>query len=342
MKDTNKKLMVVGILVAGAVFVSGGALAYQSLTPADVADAETLSSVDLANQQAADSTEDSIQLIENVPEAGDSLTDNVAPVITTEDVTIDEGTDLNILDGVTAKDNVDKDVTDQIQTEGTVDTQTPGTYEVKLSVTDKAGNTGTATKTVTVNEVVQPEAVAQTVSQDTTAASSSTTTADNSSAASDSSSAAQSSSTSTNVSATSSYSAMTMYLAGTAIPYQNGGQGSGQSIIDSNPNGTISTWGGAAVQSGTDGLNTHFIGHNPGIFSAIFSLGSGSQIVVTDSNGTPTTYTVSSIFQVDDSAVGISDGVNYWSTITGSGGGERITLQACVNDTVNLIVVAYA
>src|SRR5690606_1316534 len=59
-----------------------------------------------------------------------------------------------------------------------------------------------------------------------------------------------------------SYDAYKMYIGGKAITYKNGGQSSGQSIIDSNSN-LISTWGGAGTFSGTDGMNTHFIGHNP-------------------------------------------------------------------------------
>lgn len=139
-----------------------------------------------------------------------------------------------------------------------------------------------------------------------------------------------------------SYAPNTMYVGGSAIPYQNGGQGAGQSVIDANPYGAISTWGGAASQSGTDGLNSHFIGHNPGIFSVLFSLGGGSQIIVTDGAGNPTTYTVRNIMRVNDSAVDINNGTNYWDQITGTGGGERITLQTCIDDHTNLIVMAYA
>lgn len=137
------------------------------------------------------------------------------------------------------------------------------------------------------------------------------------------------------------YQAMTIYMGGQAIPYQNGGTGSGQSIIDSNPNGVAATWGGAAIQSGDDGLNTHIIGHNPGAFSVLFSLGSGSQIIVTDGAGTPTTYTVQSTMQVNDYGTEVSSGQDVWDLTVGTGGGERITLQTCVNDDVNLFVLAY-
>ncbi|WP_236674737.1 sortase domain-containing protein [Enterococcus sp. BWR-S5] len=137
------------------------------------------------------------------------------------------------------------------------------------------------------------------------------------------------------------YQAMTLSLAGQTISYQNGGTGSGQGIIDSNPNGVAATWGGAPVQSGDDGMNTHIIGHNPGAFSALFSVGIGSQIVVTDGAGTPTTYTVQNVMQVDDYGKELSTGQDVWDLTVGTGGGERITLQTCVNDDVNLFVLAY-
>lgn len=140
--------------------------------------------------------------------------------------------------------------------------------------------------------------------------------------------------------ATPSYQAMSIYIGDIQIPYQNGGQGSGQAIIDSNPYGTASTWGGAAVQNGADGLSTHFIGHNPGIFASIFQLGIGQSVIVTDGAGVPTTYIVNQIYQVDDYAVEIGSGRDLWNVITGSGNGEQVVFQACINDYINLIVIA--
>ena len=129
-----------------------------------------------------------------------------------------------------------------------------------------------------------------------------------------------------------------LMINGQAISYTNAGQGSGQAIIDANPN-QVATWGGAVVQSGNDGANTHFIGHNPVIFNVLFSLGTGATIEVSDSANNVTTYTVSQIVTVDDSGFA-ADGTDYWDQITGSGGGERITLQTCINDDYNLIVFA--
>lgn len=125
---------------------------------------------------------------------------------------------------------------------------------------------------------------------------------------------------------------------GQLISYANAGQGNGQAIIDANPN-VVATWGGAAVQSADDGVNTHFIGHNPGIFNVLFSVGTGATIEVSDGSNNVTSYTVSQIVTVDDSGIA-EDGTDYWDQITGTGGGERITLQTCINDDYNLIVFA--
>ena len=136
--------------------------------------------------------------------------------------------------------------------------------------------------------------------------------------------------------------AMSLNILGQTVYYQNGGPGSGQSIIDANSDSQASTWGGAAVFSGNDGLNTHFIGHNPGAFSVIFSLSVGNKITVTDASGNPTTYTVNGIYQVADDGTDVNSGSDMYDAITGTGGGERITLQSCINDDVNLIVFASA
>ncbi|EOH94337.1 class F sortase [Enterococcus pallens] len=129
-----------------------------------------------------------------------------------------------------------------------------------------------------------------------------------------------------------------LQIAGSYIPYSNAGQGSGQAVIDAD-HGAAATWGGASVQSGNDGMNTHIIGHNPGAFNVLFSLGVGSTIEVSDASGQISTYTVQNIVTVDDSAYGL-DGTDYWNQITGTGGGERLTLQTCINDFQNLIVFA--
>ncbi|MGX7024541.1 sortase domain-containing protein [Vagococcus hydrophili] len=132
---------------------------------------------------------------------------------------------------------------------------------------------------------------------------------------------------------------MTMYIENQAITYQNGGTTYGQSIIDVDRN-MVSTWGGAAVQSGDDGLSTHFIGHNPGVFSILFSVTIGAEIVVTDASGRPTSYTVTMSWEVDNSAINLRTGEDMWDIITGSSNGEAIVLQTCIDDYSNLILFA--
>lgn len=122
------------------------------------------------------------------------------------------------------------------------------------------------------------------------------------------------------------------------ISYLNAGQGNGQAIIDANPN-IVATWGGMVEQSGNDGANTHFIGHNPGIFASLFAVNIGDTIEVSDRTNEVTSYTVSQIVTVNDSGIS-DDGTDYWDQITGTGGGERISLQTCINDDYNLIVFA--
>ncbi len=50
----------------------------------------------------------------------------------------------------TASDNVDGDITDKVQVEGSVDINTPGTYTIKYTVEDKYKNKAEAERTVTV------------------------------------------------------------------------------------------------------------------------------------------------------------------------------------------------
>jgi hypothetical protein len=132
----------------------------------------------------------------------------------------------------------------------------------------------------------------------------------------------------------------TLSFLGSAIPYQNGGMANGQAIIDANPNGTSSTWGGATPYSGTDGLNTHFIGHHWGAFDSVLSLGNGGVVTVYDSNGQAYNYTIYKISVVDVNGNDTTTGASLYGEITSLGGGERIVLQTCIDDTTRRIVFA--
>src|SRR5690606_1625682 len=68
--------------------------------------------------------------------------DDVPPVITLlggAQMTVEQGSTFTD-PGATALDNVDGDISDQIEVTGTVDTSTLGEYELRYNVTDAVGN----------------------------------------------------------------------------------------------------------------------------------------------------------------------------------------------------------
>ena len=84
--------------------------------------------------------------------------DKTAPeiIVNPSDVTIDEGTTYDVLTGVSAKDNIgfgENELTYETDFDYTV----PGVYTVTYTITDIAGNTTTATRTITVLDVTDPE-----------------------------------------------------------------------------------------------------------------------------------------------------------------------------------------
>lgn len=81
--------------------------------------------------------------------------DKTAPVIT---VLGDNPTTLTVGAayedaGASAADNIDGDLTLSLETSGTVNTEVPGIYTIIYKATDAAGNTGTKTRTVIVQEL---------------------------------------------------------------------------------------------------------------------------------------------------------------------------------------------
>ncbi|WP_295268434.1 immunoglobulin-like domain-containing protein [uncultured Catenibacterium sp.] len=77
---------------------------------------------------------------------------NAAPVIKAEDKTITVGDTFNPMDGVTATDAEEGNLTANIEVKkNDVDTTTPGKYEVTYKVTDSQGASFTKSITVTVN-----------------------------------------------------------------------------------------------------------------------------------------------------------------------------------------------
>ena len=89
--------------------------------------------------------------------------DTTAPTITlngAQTITLTVG-DTYTEEGASAQDDVDGNVT--VTVSGNVDTNTADTYTVTYTATDRAGNTGTATRTVTVQAAVPQDTTAPTI-----------------------------------------------------------------------------------------------------------------------------------------------------------------------------------
>lgn len=82
-------------------------------------------------------------------------TDDVAPELTVPDhVTITAGDAFDPMAGVSATDNTDGDLTDDIQVIGSLDTAKPGVYVLTYMVEDTNGNQATAARAITVTEAL--------------------------------------------------------------------------------------------------------------------------------------------------------------------------------------------
>jgi hypothetical protein len=74
-----------------------------------------------------------------------------------KDVTVNFGSKVNLLKGITATNTTGYYITDRIEVNGSVDTKTPGTYRIKYTVTDEIGKTARKTITYTVRgDVSEP------------------------------------------------------------------------------------------------------------------------------------------------------------------------------------------
>lgn len=126
--------------------------------------------------------------------------------------------------------------------------------------------------------------------------------------------------------------AAVLHFAGSTVPFiQYGGASAA-------PSSGAGAWMGNG--SVTDGAPTHFIGHNPGDFSGVMSLGVGSSITVVDGGGNSRTYTVYEVIDVTDDGYNANDLSDDVFPRMLYAGGERISLQTCINDSVNRCILA--
>lgn len=121
-------------------------------------------------------------------------------------------------------------------------------------------------------------------------------------------------------------------FAGSTVPFiQYGGASAA-------PSSGAGAWMGNGNVS--DGTPTHFIGHNPGDFAGVMGLSAGSAITVVDGSGNERTYTVYEVIDVTDDGYNTNDPSDDVFPRMLYAGGERISLQTCINDSVNRCVLA--
>lgn len=130
------------------------------------------------------------------------------------------------------------------------------------------------------------------------------------------------------------YKPLTIYFKNQAVPYENAGTNGAINVI--NESNKASTWGGVSTFSGTDGQNTHFIGHYNKQFENIAGT---DKFVITDTNGESFTYVTTAIYEVDEYGIGIEDGIDYWERITGTSGGERIVIQTSTGKQKEKLII---
>ncbi|PTI69544.1 DUF5011 domain-containing protein [Staphylococcus succinus] len=76
------------------------------------------------------------------PNLSAEATDNSIPELKgIKDTVIEKGDDYNLLNGVSAFDKEDGDLTDKITISGNIDTNKPGQYKVEYKVEDSSGAT---------------------------------------------------------------------------------------------------------------------------------------------------------------------------------------------------------
>ena len=86
-----------------------------------------------------------------------SAATNNEPVISAQDKSIVQGNSFNPLEGISATDNEDGDLTNKITVNGTVDTNKVGSYQITYTVSDKEGLTTNKTVTITVIRNEEPK-----------------------------------------------------------------------------------------------------------------------------------------------------------------------------------------
>lgn len=243
-----------------------------------------------------------------------------------EDTTlsIDQAALFQPLQGVKGQDNVDGDISDEIQASLATVPRTPGIYSINYRLKDHVGNETRAVRKVTVVEnenKSEPKTPAVSISSEQNKEAKNQVV--------DDSAIPQEEITSKNFEKTVN---ATVSFLGVTIPYSHtNGAGSA-------PTAGCGTWTGTGAVD--DNAPTHFIGHNPGDFSPVMNITVGTPITVVDNQGHSKIYTVYEVLNVNDNGMNADNPTDdTWPRVIDDGG-ERISLQTCITDSVNRIVLA--
>lgn len=246
-------------------------------------------------------------------------------------LTVDQAATFHSKDGVKGIDNVDGDITNNIQVSRDTVPDVPGNYQVTYQLSDHSGNSTSMSRSITVTQNIEKGNSDADVQKSDLDVSNQKPVPD----------APQSNETVEKTTTTEEkqsnpapeqQATSTVSFLGVTIPFihDNG--------ASSAPASGCGTWTGTGAVD--DNCPTHFIGHNPGDFSPVMNLTMGSQITVVDDQGHSKTYTVYEVLNVNDDGTNADNPAdNTWSRVIDAGG-ERISLQTCITDTVNRIVLA--
>lgn len=265
----------------------------------------------------------------------------------TFELTMDQAKEFDPLKGVKGYDNHDGNITNKIQVEGPNTISKPGSYTFTYTLKDSSGNVDKKVRKYTVienrPEQTMTEPTAEVIEETNQIQPVESAVNENSQEFVDVNETVTDSLTNTEpqepVHSTVDNQEPINYVASSTISFL------GQTIpfIQYNgaaeaPNTGAGTWIGTGAVD--DQLPTHFIGHNPGDFAGVMNITVGTPIIVVDVNGNAKTYTVYEVLDVADDGINANDpSDDTWPRVIDAGG-ERISLQTCITDTINRIVLA--
>lgn len=261
-------------------------------------------------------------------------------------LTLKEAKNFDPLENVQSFDNIDGNLTEKIKLTSNLKRDTVGKYELIYSVSDSSGNETSKKRTVTIVPdkeepsidepavSVEPEPIETDVpAEDTPNITESVESVlDSTLVENEPTLVEESAAPVSEPEPVMTQQNSTISFLGVTIPFINYNGASAA------PSSGAGTWTGTGMVN--DGAPTHFIGHNPGDFAPVMNISVGTPITIVDGQGNARTYSVYEVLDVYDDGINAHDpNDNTWTRII-EDGGERISLQTCITDSVNRIVLA--